>query len=206
MLTRLQVDIAQLIAGLPEAEGFALAGGGAMIVRGAVDRRTRDLDYFGRSEAAVERLAPVLRRALSRAGIEVASVLDQPGFVRLRASRASEECTVDLGHDVRLWPVEQSALGPVIAEEELAADKTLALFGRAEARDLVDMWMLAQRHGEDQLLVWAAAKDLGFSLKRLAEALDVACGRRRDEFDVDDATLTVTLGWARRWAERLRAE
>jgi hypothetical protein len=51
----------------------------------------------------------------------------------------------------------------------------------------------------------AAAKDLGFSLARLAEALDVACGRRRDEFDIDDATLAETVRWARRWAERLRA-
>jgi hypothetical protein len=96
MLTGLQVDIAYAITGLPEAEGFALAGGGAMIVRGAVERRTRDLDYFGRSEAAVAKLAPALRRTLEDLGIDVESVVDQPGFARLRASRAEEECTVDL--------------------------------------------------------------------------------------------------------------
>jgi hypothetical protein len=47
MLTPLQRQIAEIIAGLGAAEGFALAGGAAMILRQAVDRRTQDLDFFG---------------------------------------------------------------------------------------------------------------------------------------------------------------
>jgi hypothetical protein len=47
VLTPLQRRIATIIGGLPEAELFALAGGGALIARGDVDRQTRDLDFFG---------------------------------------------------------------------------------------------------------------------------------------------------------------
>lgn len=46
MLTDLQQAVAKLLAGLPEADGFAMAGGAALIVRGDVDRLTRDLDFF----------------------------------------------------------------------------------------------------------------------------------------------------------------
>ena len=45
---------------------------------------------------------------------------------------------VDLCVDHRLLPAEPSALGPVLALEELAANKLLALFDRVEARDFVD--------------------------------------------------------------------
>ena len=41
MLSPLQERIARIIAGLSEAEDFALAGGGALIVRGDIDRKTR---------------------------------------------------------------------------------------------------------------------------------------------------------------------
>jgi hypothetical protein len=40
VLTPFQERIAAIVAGLDEAEDFALAGGGALIVRGDVDRST----------------------------------------------------------------------------------------------------------------------------------------------------------------------
>jgi hypothetical protein len=47
VLTPLQEQVASIIAGLAEAESFALAGGAALIARGDVRRQTRDLDFFG---------------------------------------------------------------------------------------------------------------------------------------------------------------
>src|SRR6202035_4835097 len=49
-----------------------------------------------------------------------------------------EVTEVDLGADAMLLPVERGELGPILAGEELAVDKILAVFGRAEARDFVD--------------------------------------------------------------------
>ena len=56
MLSPLQERVAEIIAGLKEAEGFALAGGAALIVRGDVRRQTRDLDFFGLDLGADARL------------------------------------------------------------------------------------------------------------------------------------------------------
>jgi hypothetical protein len=63
MLTPFQQRIAAIVAGLDEAEDFALARGGALIVRGDVDRGTRDLDFFGLTIESVDRLAPAVERA-----------------------------------------------------------------------------------------------------------------------------------------------
>jgi hypothetical protein len=56
VLTPLQEQVASIVAGLAEAEGFALAGGAALIARGEIQRETRDLDFFGLTPDDVDRL------------------------------------------------------------------------------------------------------------------------------------------------------
>ena len=45
-LLPVQRDLARLLFSLPEAAGYALAGGAALVVQQIVDRDTRDLDAF----------------------------------------------------------------------------------------------------------------------------------------------------------------
>lgn len=71
LLSSLQEHVATVLARLPEAEGFALAGGGALIARGAVDRSTRDLDFFADDADAVDHLLPALEAALAADGVAV---------------------------------------------------------------------------------------------------------------------------------------
>ena len=52
----------------------------------------------------------------------------------------------------------RTSLGKVAAPGELAADKTLALFGRAEARDFVDFHHLAERYELERLCERAFGK------------------------------------------------
>ncbi len=80
MLSPLQEQVAHIVVGLAESDDFALAGGAALIVRGEVDRRTRDLDFFGPSAAAVDRLVPAAEQALISDGLRVERVIDHPGF------------------------------------------------------------------------------------------------------------------------------
>ena len=47
----------------------------------------------------------------------------------------------------------------------------MALFGRAEARDFVDVFFLARRFGIRAMLDWAREKDAGFDPYRLALGL-----------------------------------
>ena len=68
MLTPLQEQVASIVAGLAEAEGFALAGGAALIARGEIQRETRDLDFFGLTPEAVDRLVPASTAPCRRLG------------------------------------------------------------------------------------------------------------------------------------------
>ena len=125
MLSPLQERVAEIIAGLKEAEGFALAGGAALIVRGDVRRQTRDLDFFGLTADAVDRLLPAVERALQDAGFVVHHVQANPGFARLVVESGDDRTELDLGADARLFPVEPGRLAPTLAGEELAVDKVL---------------------------------------------------------------------------------
>jgi len=169
MLSPLQERVARIVAGLAEAEGFALAGGGALIVRGDIDRKTRDLDFFGPSAAAVDRLVPIAEQALLGVGLRVERVLHSPGFTRFLVAGDNEQTDVDMASDARLFPAEPGPGFPLLSGEELAVDKVLAVFGRAEARDFVDLMALEGRFGLERLLLLAGEKDHGFLPSVFAE-------------------------------------
>ncbi|MBA2529732.1 MAG: nucleotidyl transferase AbiEii/AbiGii toxin family protein, partial [Euzebyales bacterium] len=115
-----------------------MAGGAALIARGIVDRVTEDLDYFtDETSEAVSGLADAVEGAAAAEGLEVQVTQSGHGFVRLEIRAGRELCQVDLAHDARIRQQERSEVGPVLALEELGADKVLALFARAEARDFV---------------------------------------------------------------------
>lgn len=131
MLSPLQQRVAEIIAGLDEARDFALAGGGAMIVRGDIERQTRDLDFFGPTANAVDQLVPAVDRALQAAGYTVCHSQESHGFARLIVESDKDRTELDLGADARLFPVDPGSLAPLLSGEELAVDKVLAVFGRA---------------------------------------------------------------------------
>lgn|GEM_PF-3615276 len=133
VLTPLQHRVAAILIQLPEARDFVLAGGGAPVARGEVDRTTRDLDYFARTAEEVPLLLAALEHALRTDGLEVTTTRASGGFARLVISDGPASTEVDLAHDFRLLPPEQTPVGLTLAGEELAIDKVLALFDRAEA-------------------------------------------------------------------------
>jgi hypothetical protein len=64
-LSRVQRRVAEIVFALAEGEGFALAGGGALIAHDIVDRTTRDIDCFGPSRDAVDQYWPAIVVALN---------------------------------------------------------------------------------------------------------------------------------------------
>jgi hypothetical protein len=83
----------------------------------------------------------------------------------------------------RLRPTVRLDIGCVLHPDDLAADKMLALWGRVEIRDYVDVVALLDHYQPAALLRLAAAKDSGFDPSRFADALDAI---RR--FDPEDWT------------------
>jgi hypothetical protein len=83
-----------------------------------------------------------------------------------------EDLVVDLAVDSPpASPTTTTLLGPTLAPLELAARKLLALFGRAEAGDFADVYVLQQRFGTRALLDLATQIDPGFGEHVLAEML-----------------------------------
>ncbi|MBA2460520.1 MAG: nucleotidyl transferase AbiEii/AbiGii toxin family protein [Actinobacteria bacterium] len=202
MLSPLQEQVAAIIAGLEEAEDFVLAGGAALIVRGDVHRQTRDLDFFGLTADAVDQLLPAVDRALREAGLTVHRVQEAPGFARLVVESADDRTELDLAADARLFPAEPGRLAPMLSGEELAVDKMLAVFGRAEARDFIDLMAIESRYGFDRLCRLAAEKDRGFTPAVLAAMLGQFRRLGREEFELDDARFEQLSRDVERWRER----
>lgn len=101
-------------------------------------------------------------------------------------SQAGDVTEVDFGADFRLLPIEQGPLGPTLAGEELAINKVLAVFGRAEARDFVDLSALTKRYGLEHLMRRASEKDPGFDTQVFTEMLTRFERLPRDEFEISD--------------------
>jgi hypothetical protein len=85
--------------------------------------------------------------------------------------------------------------------EELAVDKVLAVFGRAEARDFVDLMAVEPTYGLDRLCQLAAEKDRGFTPAIFAEMLGGFRRLRRDEFELDDAQYAQLGTEVDRWCD-----
>src|SRR5258706_11865322 len=161
-LTPLQVQATRLFFSLPDSAGFAVAGGAALIAHGLIQRPTRDveLSILDAQTSTVASAAAAFEEAIDSQGWSHRRVMDQQDFVRLALTGDSESLIIDLGRDSPAGePVESTDLGPTLSARDLAARKTLALFGRAEARDFADVYDLALRYGRDRLLEWAASDD-----------------------------------------------
>lgn len=164
MLTPLQERIAEIVGGLPEARGFALNGAGGLLVRGLIDRQTRDLDYFTvpGEEEMLSALRDALERALDRAPLDHSRQRDLSTFVRIEVSDGDDRCEIDPAIDYRALPAEPSDYGPTLAVRELAANKVLALFDRAEARDFLDLVELTRHFELQGLLELAEGRGLRY--------------------------------------------
>jgi hypothetical protein len=174
-LDSLQERIARTALALPQARTLALAGGGAMIVHGFVGRATKDIDLFTEiDDIEAVQVTTALREALRQQGL-VTRDADRPPadhrFVTVDPVTGSE-CTVEVFPDGgRLQDRVTLDIGPVLHPDDLAADKLLALWGRARPRDFYDVAALLDHYGRDRLLELAVAKDSGFTLGTFIDAL-----------------------------------
>ena len=205
-LSALQVAVAETFFGLDEAAGFLVAGGAALVASDLIARPTEDIDLFTAAPTtSVSAASHALRAATGEQGFEVLVVQDAPTFCRLVVSRAGEETLVDLAVDSPPHGRPTvTVLGPTLAPLDLAGRKLLALFGRAEARDFADVYVLADRFGAHALIEEAQVLDAGFDLDVLAQMIDTL-GR----FDDDEIPLAAHLRPLARtffaeWADELR--
>ncbi len=150
-------------------------------------RYSDDLDFFHDSEARVASAFASDRGTLQRAGYAVDVELSLPGFVRAVVRRGEQATRVDWAHDSawRFMPLVRDELGGLLLHPvDLAINKVLALAGRDEPRDFVDMLFVHRRVLPLAALNWAAVgKDPGFTPLSLLELL-----KRRGRYRPEDFT------------------
>lgn len=182
-LTGLQASIAELLA-VNRAPDSYLAGGAAMHIEPHSKRTSNDLDYFNDSEERVAKAFTEDDQLLRQEGYNLEVLLRQPGFVRALVRKHGDETKVEWAHDSawRFLPTVRSArAGFLLSPIDLAVNKLLALVGRDEPRDYLDI-----HEGLRTLplgaLCWAAAgKDPGFTPAMLLDLL-----RRRGKYRPED--------------------
>jgi len=183
-LTPYQEEVARLLSANRTFDSY-LAGGAAIHIEPHTKRYSNDLDYFHDS---VERVAEAYLQdegTLRGAGHGVIIEMRLPGYVRATVSRDGASTKVEWAHDSawRFMPTVRSDIaGYALHPIDLAVNKLLALVGRDEPRDFLDILELHDRALSFGALCWAAAgKDPGFTPLALLEI-----SRRRGKYHAED--------------------
>lgn len=173
-VTTLQRSVCRLLAERRRAAGDSyVAGGVALSVALETQRLSRDLDVFHDSTDAVARSWDADRAVMETAGYSVTPVRERPGFVEAEVALDGNRLIVEWARDsaFRFFPlVEHELFGLTLHPFDLATNKVLALVGRLEARDWVDVIACDQRVQPLGYLAWAACgKDPGFSPRAILD-------------------------------------
>lgn len=173
-LTEYQASLARLLSANRTFDSY-LAGGAAILIEPNTSRYSNDLDYFHDSETRVAEAFAADAELLEDEGYAVEVQLNQPGYVRAIVTRNERATKVEWARDSawRFMPtVRDERVGFVLHTVDLAVNKTLALAGRDEARDLLDTLHFHRNVLVLGALCWAACgKDPGFTPMSLLELL-----------------------------------
>lgn len=167
-----QRQILRLAAKVLPHHLFELAGGTALAAAYLGHRRSEDLDFFTAGASITEGLA-AFSTELRQMNVPVSVELQTPSFARLQVGQRPTKVELAVDSPYHLRPTERRVEGmPVRSLPDLAADKTLALFGRATTRDFIDVYQLMRTHYDlSTLMRLAAQKDPGFNPAWFAKAL-----------------------------------
>lgn len=173
-LTPFQRTICRLLAQARIADGESYVAGGVALneVTGAA-RVSRDIDLFHDTEQAVDAAWQSDRTRFESLGWSVRVLRERPGLVEAEVRGSDDIVRLEWARDsaFRFFPlVTHPELGVTLHPVDLAANKVLALVGRVEVRDWVDVITSHERIQPLGYLAWAACgKDPGFSPQSILE-------------------------------------
>jgi len=153
-------------------------------------RISSDIDLFHDSEEALQSAWDHDRTLLLDAGYAVDLVRARPGFVEAEVSLSGERVVMQWARDsaFRFFPlVTDPQLGLTMHPFDLATNKILALIGRAEPRDWIDIIRCHESVQELGFLAWAACgKDPGFNPSAIVEHAARTARYSAEEIDALD--------------------
>ncbi len=187
-LTDFQRAVCRLLAERRIASGESyVARGGALGEATSSRRISQDIDVFHDTSDAVAASWESDRGLLESQGLDVSTLRERRSFVEAIVAKGDASVLVQWAADsaYRFFPlVEHAEFGLTLAPFDLATNKVLALVGRIEARDWIDV---IDSHGPIQplgYLAWAACgKDPGFSPASILEHAARTARYSEDEID-----------------------
>ena len=190
--------------------GFALAGGYAVQLHGIVNRPSNDVDLFTDQpdEDKFRRAAAEAESAWRSDGLTVTYDLLSGSLARFEFSDGYGQMKAELSYDPRAESPVLLDIGPVLSRNDSVANKVLALYGRGEARDYIDVYSAADNGGysNNELEKLAAARDRGFHLPYFAQALR-ACQRHSDsnyvEYGFNSSQIAALREYLLAWADEI---
>lgn len=179
ILTNIQRQLLLQIPQVKDSLQFYLTGGTALAHFYLQHRRSEDLDFF----TALPEIIPVfsvnLEKYLKAKGYQLKRHRGADTFIELEVLSGQESVLIHLAQDAafRFQPTITAAEYPglnIDNLEDIAANKLLALFGRAMLRDFIDVYFLITqgRFSKKQLIDLAGKKDPGFDLYWMGVALE----------------------------------
>jgi hypothetical protein len=206
-LTEFQKQLARLLSVNRTPEGY-LAGGAALHFAPNTKRYSNDLDFFHDSEKRVSEAFDKDSTLLREHSMSLEIEINQPGYIRVTVTSGENFTKIEWAHDSawRFMPVvRQKDVGYQLHPVDVAVNKVLALAGRDEARDFLDVLYIHEEILPLGPLVWAASgKDPGFTPLSLLELLKRRGRYRQEDFSRLHLAVPVELTKLKtRWLEAL---
>jgi hypothetical protein len=169
-----QAEVLRTIAANRSPESYV--AGATVLLRGAdTPRFSQDLDVFHDAAESVARCAEQDAATLTAAGYELSWLLRTPTFHRALLTVRDQTLKIEWAQDsaFRFFPVvEDERCGYRLHEADAAINKLLALAGRDEVRDFVDVLHLHRTYLSLGAMAWAACgKDPGYTPEFLLDHL-----------------------------------
>jgi hypothetical protein len=173
-LTEFQRTVCRLLAEQRVASGESyVAGASALNELIGASQISRDIDFFHDTDEALAVSWESDQRVLRSEGLEIRIVRERSSYVEAEISRDGETLLMEWARDsaYRFFPLLQHPdLGLTLHPFDLSTNKVLALVGRLQVRDWVDVIHASERIQPLGYLAWAACgKDAAFSPSGIVE-------------------------------------
>lgn len=195
VINEIQKQILNAFGELPDSEHFYLAGGTALSYFYLKHRKSNDLDFFTPAEELILPFSHHLEEMLKKKALNVERQRGLRSFVELLVKKNAEVTIIHLAQDssfrfdkTRVFP--QHPKIQIDSLIDIAANKLLALFGRATLRDFIDVYFLVKssKFSPEELIKNAKIKDPGFDLYWLGVAFE-----RINSFEKDSPEMLLLI-------------
>ena len=187
-LTPFQIQICRLLADSRKRSGQSyVAGGAALNCLCNSPRISHDLDLFHDTKTALIESYSSDIKLLSSHGFSVKILREYTTFFEALIEQGNDmtilEWVIDSAY--RFYPlIEHEELGLTLSPFDLATNKALALVGRLEVRDWVDVMECHEKVQPLGYLLWAACgKDEGYNPEMILSEARRSSGYQQTELD-----------------------